>query len=273
MVEKPVRHILSFSGGKDSTALGIYLRDRIPDLEYVFCDTGHELPETYDYIAKLEAYLGKSITVLPLGVDREEKKKVFENLLDIRGGFLPSPKMRWCTELLKLRPFEQYVGSDRVINYIGIRADEDRLGYLSHRLNIIPRYPFVDDGLTREDIIRILEDSGLGLPEYYKWRSRSGCYFCFFQQRIEWVGLLENHPDLYERAMAYERENCSTGDKYYWCERESLRDLMQPERIQQIKDEHKKRTEQTLCSRSNIPLLTLFDEWDDDERACLVCEL
>ena len=56
MSKHRVRHILSLSGGKDSTALAVYLRDRIPDLEYVFCDTEKELPETYEYLARVEAY-------------------------------------------------------------------------------------------------------------------------------------------------------------------------------------------------------------------------
>ena len=38
-----VRHILSLSGGKDSTALALYMRDRVPEMEYVFCDTGEDL--------------------------------------------------------------------------------------------------------------------------------------------------------------------------------------------------------------------------------------
>ena len=50
--DRPVRHILSLSGGKDSTALAIYMRDRIPEMEYAFCDTEKELPETYDYLAR-----------------------------------------------------------------------------------------------------------------------------------------------------------------------------------------------------------------------------
>lgn len=58
---KPVRHILSLSGGKDSTALAIYLRDRVPEMEYIFHDTGKELPDTLDYIERLEAYLGKRV--------------------------------------------------------------------------------------------------------------------------------------------------------------------------------------------------------------------
>ncbi|MGB5832292.1 MAG: phosphoadenosine phosphosulfate reductase family protein, partial [Thiohalocapsa sp.] len=55
------RHILSLSGGKDSAALAIYLRDRVPEMEYIFHDTGKELPETYDYIARLQDILGKQV--------------------------------------------------------------------------------------------------------------------------------------------------------------------------------------------------------------------
>ena len=39
-------------------------RDRVPDMEYFFCDTGAELPETYKYLAKLEVVLGKPIARL-----------------------------------------------------------------------------------------------------------------------------------------------------------------------------------------------------------------
>ena len=45
-----IRHICGISGGKDSSALAVYMRDRVPQMEYFFCDTGAELPETYDYL-------------------------------------------------------------------------------------------------------------------------------------------------------------------------------------------------------------------------------
>ncbi len=77
----------------------------------------------------------------------------------------------------------------------------------SDKQNIIPIYPFRDDGLGIADIKQILEESGLGLPEYYNWRSRSGCYFCFYQQIGEWQRLKENHPDLFEAAKKYENES------------------------------------------------------------------
>ncbi|GAB4499009.1 MAG: phosphoadenosine phosphosulfate reductase family protein [Anaerolineales bacterium] len=262
------RHILSLSGGKDSTALAIYMRERVPEMEYVFCDTEKELPETYDYLARLEAYLGKKITVL------KHDGQGFDELLKMRGNFLPSAQVRWCTEHLKIKPFEKHIGNDLTISYIGIRADEPhRKGYISTKPNIIPRYPFIEDGLRKADITRILEESGLGLPAYYEWRSRSGCYFCFFQQRIEWLGLLENHPNLYLEAMQYEKENLATGERYTWSPNESLYEIQLPERQNQIREEYIKRQEflQKQHKRNQTLVQVFLDEELED--SCLICHL
>jgi hypothetical protein len=196
---KPIRHILSLSGGKDSTALALHMRRTRPEIEmeYVFCDTGSELEETYAYLNQVEAFLGKPII-------RLNSKAGFEHWLDIFGGYLPSPQMRWCTRQLKLKPFEDFIGSDNIVSYVGIRADEDRVGYITHKPNIRTVYPFKDDGVDYSGVMRILEDSGIGLPPYLKWgRTHSGCYFCFFQQPIEWVRLLENHPDQFDKAQGF----------------------------------------------------------------------
>lgn len=261
------RHILSLSGGKDSSALAIYMLDRVPNMEYVFCDTGEELPETYDYLDKLETYLGKPIT-------RLKNEKGFDEILKSKGGFLPSPRVRWCTEHLKIRPFELFVGDDAAINYVGIRADEDdRKGYISLKRNIVPKYPFIEDRITKEDVFRILEESGVGLPDYYRWRSRSGCYFCFFQQKMEWIGLYENHPNLFARAIAYERDNPITGDFYTWIQREKLSDLIKPERICKVKEEFEKRKQIEQLRRPNTRLVDIFDDDEGMEQACLICYL
>lgn len=266
--EEEYRHILSLSGGKDSTALALYMRDKVPNMEYVFCDTGDELQETYNYLYKIEAHLGKKI-------ERLNPDRPFNHYLDVYRGVLPDPRTRWCTRMLKLRPFERYVGDDLVMLYVGIRADEPhRTGYISTKPNIQSRFPFVEDGLRKEDVMRILEDSGLGLPDYYEWRSRSGCYFCFFQQRREWVGLLENHPDLFAKAMEYEKEDSLTGERYTWVQGESLAELAKPERIEQIKAEHAKRCERESAFRSDASLADVFDsDSGDTDQGCVICHL
>jgi 3'-phosphoadenosine 5'-phosphosulfate sulfotransferase (PAPS reductase)/FAD synthetase len=243
---KNIRHIVSVSGGKDSTALAIYMKQKYPDIpaEYVFCDTDCELPETLEYLTRLESLLGADVVRLTaldnpaLNVKKKPGRNSFDMYLnELYGGFLPNPRSRWCTRVLKIEPFERFVGDSHVFSYIGIRGDEDREGYqskkppvISQRPNILPVYPFKDDEMGLEDIKLILEESGIGLPGYYKWRSRSGCYFCFYQQVGEWQNLKDVHPDLFEKAMKYERT--SDGDRgYTWVDgRPLLRIAELPER-------------------------------------------
>lgn len=264
---RPGRHIVNLSGGKDSTALAIFLHDKIPQLEYVFCDTHKELPETYAYLDRLAAFLQKEIKKL-------NSERGFDHWLDMYGGMLPSAQVRWCTRKLKIEPFEAYVGNDLVWSYIGIRADEGRNGYISTKPNVHPVYPFKELGMTLTDIERILENSGLGFPEYYRWRQRSGCFFCFFQRTGEWIGLKEHHPDLFEQAKAYETQR--GGEHFYWRQRESLAELEKPERVAQIKREHELRLEQERKRRPNRPLIDILGaalDAEDDERGCDICHL
>ncbi len=285
-----IRHLLGLSGGKDSSALAVYMRDRVPEMEYFFSDTGKELPETYQFLDRLEVFLGKPIARLNMERDPSENRD-FDHWLTLYGGLLPSSQVRWCTVNLKIRPFEEYVGEDKAYNYVAIRADEDRVGYKPLKTaalrNIEPKYPFKEDGITKEDVYRILEESGLGLPDYYKWRTRSGCYFCFFQRKSEWVGLLEQHPDLFELAKGYEKFNEETGERFTWSQGESLEELSKPERIAEIKAntekaiEDKKRAiaekkmtkpNQTLMRiLSPAEILTEVLDDEDDEEPCLIC--
>lgn len=262
------RHILGLSGGKDSTALAIYMRDRVPEMEYVFCDTQKELPETYEYLDRLQAFLGKKITKL-------NATRGFDHWLELYGGYLPSSRMRWCTRMLKIKPFEEYVGEEDVVSYVGIRADEDRTGYISTKANIRPVFPFKEEGIMEADVFRILEESGLGLPKYYEWRTRSGCYFCFFQRKKEWAGLKERHPELFEIAKSYEKIDESTGVRYTWNQSESLEELAQPERLAEIERKHEAAMRQAKPAPSQrlyqIFGATLDDE--DDTEPCLICQL
>lgn len=270
---EPIRHILSLSGGKDSAALAIYLRDRVPNMEYIFHDTDKELPETYDYLSRLEAILGKPIV-------KTSPTDTFDHWLAVYGGMLPSNHRRWCTRMLKLKPFETYVGDGPVINYVGLRADEPRrVGYISTKDNITAVYPFRDDGLVRADIMRILEDSGLGLPPYMAWgRSRSGCFFCFYQQKIEWVRLYETHRELFERAREYEEKAVQIGAQFYWCQNETLEQLSQPARRAQIIENWKAAQDKLRAKRKNVPLIETLggaDPTDDPtlRDGCLICSL
>ena len=257
---KQTRHVLGLSGGKDSAALAIYLKDQGRDerIEYFFCDTGAELREVYEYLDRLEDYLEKPIERLSSGRDFDHHLKRFNN-------FLPAPHARWCTRVMKLEPLEAFIGDDPCVSYIGIRADENRQGYISHKPNIKAAYPFIDDGIVKADVFRILEDT-VGIPEYYRWRSRSGCYFCFFQRQDEWIGLAENHPDLFERAKSYEKIDAATGKSFTWVKGMTLSEVL----------ERKEKIQASASHNGKAPTLTWQERVkleDRDDPACLICTL
>lgn len=265
-MSKPTRHVLGLSGGKDSAALAVLMHKEIPNMEYFFCDTHKELNETYEYLERLKARLGIKITHL-------SAERGFDHWLDVYGGVLPSPNVRWCTKQLKIKPLEEFIGDDAAVSYIGIRADENRDGYVSTKPNITPVFPFKERGLVKQDILNILEESGIGIPAYYKWRSRSGCYFCFYQRKFEWVQLAQHHPDLFDKAIAYEQEH-SDGRVFTWSQGESLIDLLK--RKDQIIAEHEKALKRAVANRPEQPLSQVLEavlDDEDDTLPCLACHL
>jgi 3'-phosphoadenosine 5'-phosphosulfate sulfotransferase (PAPS reductase)/FAD synthetase len=374
-----IKHVLGISGGKDSAALAIYLKDKHPSMEfdYYFTDTGKELDETYQLIENLESYLGVKVNRLEDAKIESTNEDPFDFHFKSFKGYLPSPQARWCTSLLKLKPFENFVGDNPTASYVGIRGDEQREGYISKKNTIQSIFPFRkniwsqdvlykifnpenksqlleyyseyfngskldkidsifsspisfnrnfrlekerivreklegllkfgvveynkiifqylkttsyplsfeedypllenEDNLVREDIFRILRESGVGVPAYYNKveyevdgqkgeyaRSRSGCYFCFFQQKIEWVWLFEQHPEKFKEAMTYENEK----EMFTWIPNESLKELMQPERIREIKLNHLKRSNKQKSKDSKF-LLDILDDTESD--ACTAC--
>ena len=264
--------IISVSGGKDSAALVIYLLQKYPnkDFTYLFFDTGEELDETYKYLNKLESLTGIKIEYI-------KPKKTFEELLLEHNNYLPSPMQRWCTKKLKIETFLETIKryeNYEIYNYVGIRADEDRSGLVVNDNNIKTIMPFKEDGLTLNDIKRILEESGLGLPEYYKpiydkkydisyFRSRSGCYFCFFMRQIEWVWLYETHKDEFFKAMKLEKEGFS------WIKDMPLKELIKSENIDKIKKSYKK--QQKNQKLKNATLLEIIESNTIAKDLCSMC--
>ncbi|UXC92195.1 phosphoadenosine phosphosulfate reductase family protein [Sphingobium sp. RSMS] len=270
------RHVLGISGGKDSAALAVYMRQTAPelDIEYFFTDTGKELPEVYEFLGRLEGFLGKPI--LRLNPDRD-----FDFWLQEYNNFLPSPQTRWCTRQLKIKPFEEWLrpalaAGDIINSYVAIRSDEDyREGYVSGQENLKVHLPFRQAGIDKAGVHEILDAAGLGLPDYYRWRSRSGCTFCFYQQKIEWARLLEEHPEAFDEAKRYEKNALEHGSPFTWSHGESLDQLSEPERLAQIRRDHAKRVER-LRARKPVNILAGEIAEDLDEvygtsKLCVTC--
>lgn len=238
------RHIVALSGGKDSAAMAIHLAPKIPNLELVFCDTGRELPEVYELLSQIEKHLQRPVKRIQYcGRDFDWRLREYSY-------YLPSAQNRWCTKDLKIMPFERYLGKQAVKHiYIGLRADEDRVGNYGLRLDCQYHYPLRDDGLTKRDVINTLKGAGLELPAFYKWRSTGGCWCCPFQRKSDWMGLKLHHINLFQKALEDERQSKEIGRAFYWREG---RPLTQIEAAWQP------------------PLESDIDEWER-EMPCLIC--
>ena len=254
-------HILSLSGGKDSTALAFFMKENMPEIfkktELVFYDTGCDFPETYDYLNKIEIFLDKKIIrILP--------EKSFEHLLTVNR-VLPSHFRRWCTVELKVRSSQRYIeeklnkyGIGFVNLYVGIRKDEEhRKGILLvsdlEKKFVKPRYPFIEKNICKLDVQKILNENGVGYPSYYDYRSRNGCYFCFYQKPIDWINLYERHPDLFKRANEYEKFARKGNTKIFrWNNKYYLEDMIKPENIEKIRENYEKTKKNIITDRNLI---------------------
>ena len=277
------RHVLGLSGGKDSAALAVHMSEKYPDIsiEYYFTDTGYELDETYKFLDKLKTRLSRPIKYI-------RPKNTFDYYMKKYNNFLPSATARWCTVEMKLKPFEAWIAPSlkegvQIYTYIGIRFDErGRVGYKPTNPLIKPKFPFVDDCIDREGVADILDTSGLGMPDYYKWRSRSGCQFCFFQRNIEWLGLKKNHPEQFEYAKCLEKTSDNNDSPFTWIQGESLTELEKPKRVEEVNKNYQKQLERLKKKKAekinNNPFLKGEDikieqniSQDDVSSSCLIC--
>ena len=213
---------LAISGGADSTAMALLLHERGEDFEMVFADTGAELPETYWLIPRLQQYVGKPLTVVSNGT--------FYQHLSNYGFLLPSVLARWCTRVLKMVPQDRFFGAIGECDVgVGIRADEMRRANRPPRKTVTFRYPLVEAGMGKADVLALCEQHGLLSPAY-RWRTNTSCFCCPFQRLADWRGLAKNHPDLYALAEDWEEHTKVRAEReglphYTWIRGKRLKDL------------------------------------------------
>jgi 3'-phosphoadenosine 5'-phosphosulfate sulfotransferase (PAPS reductase)/FAD synthetase len=195
------QHIVALSGGKDSSAMALKLRELNPDTPYQFVctPTGDELPEMVDHMKQLERLLGQKIRSLTV-------EHTLYSLIE-EWNCIPNWRMRWCTRVLKIEPFQEFLRQNTpAIVYVGLRADEEiREGVDWQTEGITNCFPMRDWGWGIEDVELYLESRNVSIPK------RTDCSICYYQTLFEWRELWRKYPDRFKKAMAVEE---STGHTF-----------------------------------------------------------
>lgn len=233
-----MKHIVQFSGGKDSTCMLIMMLEKgIQIDEIIFCDTGKEFPGMYVHIGKVEQYIGRKITTLKAEKSFEyyfcEYTRTKGKFKGIKGYGWASMMNRWCTGLLKESVTEEYFrGKGDYIKYIGIAADEPKR-HKNIAKNVI--HPLFDWGITESMALEYCYNSGFDWNGLYKDFRRVSCYLCPLQRIGNWRLLRKKYPELYADALRLDRLNPLKEDqlKKGWFSLEKLERRFASEDLQQ----------------------------------------
>ena len=212
------RHIASFSGGKDSTAMVLRLiEENRPLDEIVFFDTGWEFPQMYEHIEKVEQFMGRKVTILhpresfdfnmcERPIVRNKKSCPMHGKVYRYGHGWPSIFRRWCT-CKKVDVIDAHCGD--ALRYVGIAVDEP--GRLKMR-----NYPLVEWGMTESDCLEFCMERGFDWGGLYEVFSRVSCFCCPLKGLDDYRKLRRHFPSLWAEMRAKGQRVLSVEGRRFW---------------------------------------------------------
>lgn len=248
---QPEYWVLSLSGGKDSTALGLewlkrHQQDPVtyPLHEVVYCDTWMEFPAMVEHINRLE----RIFTEAGIKFTRVQHEKTFEyfmfeyqpernnpELQGRTGWSWPGPKARWCTAILKYRLINEHLAHLRkqytVIQLIGLAADETNRLQRKHNQDPTHRHPLAEWGWTEADCLKYCYDHGFDWGGLYEIFHRVSCWCCPLQSLEELRKLRKHFPDLWARLLDMEHRTWRTFRADYSVDQLEIRFQFEEERL------------------------------------------
>ena len=220
-MDKPVFNMVSFSGGKDSTAMLLRMIEEGFRIDGVlFCDTGLEFPQMYEHIDRVERETG--ISIMRVKPESSFEYMMFEQPIkrradspvtlrygaDMAGYGWAGPKMRWCTNMLKNTPRERLLKTFRphykMRHYVGIAADEQKRLERKNNRNPSHIHPLVDWGMTEADCLEYCYRRGYDWGGLYRIFDRVSCWCCPLQSLGNLRKLRVNFPELWEQMKKWD---------------------------------------------------------------------
>lgn len=210
---KDKKYIVSFSGGKDSTAMLLLLIEKMyPIDEVIMCDTGKEFDDMYKHIDKVKDMIDMPITIL-------KNEKSFEYYMfdhiktkgknkGTKGYSWPDFRNRWCTQALKKSVIKKYLKEKypkdkyELIEYHGIALDESQRSEKNKEKNC--RYPLIEWGMTEKDCLEYCYSRGLDWNGLYKNLGRVSCWCCPLKSLKELKVIYEQYPQYWEKLREWD---------------------------------------------------------------------
>ncbi len=254
-MEKPLLHVVSLSGGKDSTAMLLrMIEEGMPIDIILFCDTGLEFEGMYNHIERLENYIGRPITRLKSSQDFEYlllehmPKRKNPELFGRKGYSWGGPRNRWCTAMLKIRIINKYLRElskeYTLVHYVGIAADEP------HRIKEF-RYPLIEWGMTEADCLEYCKARGFDWDGLYDIFHRVSCWCCPLQSFDEMRKLRKHFPDLWKKLGEWDKKTWRKFTKNYSVDELEIRFAYEDELLSQGKSIKDKAFFEGLKARLN----------------------
>lgn len=190
-----MKNYLSMGFGVNSVALYLLMQDLGMEFEAVFVNHGGDWPETYEYADYFIA-TGRPVTVLTPNVDGHTN--LYDYCLAKRS--IPVRMKRWCTDKFKIRQLKKYCTSPS-FQHIGIDFGESHRAKMASFKGCENRFLLIERKIDRQGCIDLIKEHGLQVP------IKSGCYFCPFQKKSEWIRLRKANDGLWCKAVAIENES------------------------------------------------------------------
>jgi len=201
-----MRQIISWSGGKDSTAMLLRMIEMGEQIdEIIFVDTGFEYPEMYEYIEKIKKYINPDITILKAGEELWDKwfyeKVTRGKYKGMQRGFPFVVNPCWFSREAKIKPLQKIQQNVDIV-CIGIAFDEQNRVRENNKF----RYPLIEWKWTEQDCAVYLEKKGMTNP-LYRHLTRTGCWLCPKQSKHSLYFLWKYHPNLWLKLKQYEKDS------------------------------------------------------------------
>lgn len=216
-MKKPDLHIVSFSGGKDSTAMLLHMMELGMQIDIVlYCDTWMDFPAMYRHVEKVKKIVEdagikfvtlknpKSFKYMMLEHTVKRKKPIPGNR---KGYSWPGSRSRWCTSKLKTDMLSKYknalIEQYNVIEYVGIAADEQYR--LEREQNKHHEHPLVDWGWNEAKALSFCYNKGFDWEGLYEHFSRVSCWCCPLQPLETLRKLRRYYPELWQELIEMDR--------------------------------------------------------------------